>query len=45
MKAPLKEQKIKKGNVVVTLGAYLLNSEAVFKNGSEIQMNIPGMKM
>ncbi|PZX64425.1 efflux RND transporter periplasmic adaptor subunit [Hydrotalea sandarakina] len=36
---------LKKGDVVVTHGAYLLNSEAVFKNGSEMQMNMPGMKM
>ncbi|MBD1362555.1 efflux RND transporter periplasmic adaptor subunit [Mucilaginibacter sp. ZT4R22] len=30
------------GEIVVTVGAYLLNSEAVFKNGSD---NMAGMKM
>jgi Cu(I)/Ag(I) efflux system membrane fusion protein len=33
---------LKPGDVVVTNGAYLLNSEAIFKNGSE---NMAGMKM
>ena len=31
------------GDVVVTYGAYLLNSEAIFKNGSD--NNMAGMKM
>jgi Cu(I)/Ag(I) efflux system membrane fusion protein len=30
------------GDVVVTNGAYLLNSEAIFKNGGD---NMAGMKM
>lgn len=33
---------LNKGDIVVTNGAYLLNSEAIFKNGSE---NRTGMKM
>jgi Cu(I)/Ag(I) efflux system membrane fusion protein len=30
------------GSIVVTNGVYLLNSEAIFKNGSD---NMAGMKM
>jgi Cu(I)/Ag(I) efflux system membrane fusion protein len=33
---------LNKGDIVVTNGAYLLNSEAIFKNGSD---NMAGMKM
>ncbi|MDO3643722.1 efflux RND transporter periplasmic adaptor subunit [Mucilaginibacter sp. L3T2-6] len=33
---------LNKGDVVVTSGAYLMNSEAIFKNGSD---NMAGMKM
>jgi Cu(I)/Ag(I) efflux system membrane fusion protein len=33
---------LSKGDIVVTNGAYLLNSEAIFKNGGE---NMAGMKM
>jgi Cu(I)/Ag(I) efflux system membrane fusion protein len=32
------------GEVVVTSGAYLLNSEAIFRNGSD-QGSVAGMKM
>jgi len=33
---------LKAGDIVVTSGAYLLNSEAIFKNGGD---NMAGMKM
>jgi len=36
---------LKNGDVVVTNGTYLLNSEAVFKHGDKMQTNMPGMDM
>lgn len=36
---------LKNGDVVVTNGTYLLNSDAVFKHGDNMQTNMPGMDM